>query len=117
MATAKNLTSKDVAKTEHFAGALNEKQPDKSRNSQMPRPGVEPGLEVPETSVMSFSLPGRRTSMADAELTAAAPPSQAGVPSGRNGAAFPAVISRPPSLEQNPGIRRGLFEIWCALDS
>ena len=26
----------------------------------MPRPGVEPGLEVPETSVMSFSLPGRR---------------------------------------------------------
>src|SRR5208283_1692039 len=26
----------------------------------MPRPGIEPGLEVPETSVMSFSLPGRR---------------------------------------------------------
>ena len=26
----------------------------------VPRPGVEPGLEVPETSVMSFSLPGRR---------------------------------------------------------
>ncbi len=25
----------------------------------LPRPGVEPGLEVPETSVMSFSLPGR----------------------------------------------------------
>ena len=25
----------------------------------VPRPGVEPGLEVPETSVMSFSLPGR----------------------------------------------------------
>ena len=25
----------------------------------MPRPGIEPGLEVPETSVMSFSLPGR----------------------------------------------------------
>ena len=25
----------------------------------MPRPGVEPGLEVPETSVMSFSLPGQ----------------------------------------------------------
>src|SRR5882757_2064220 len=24
----------------------------------MPRPGIEPGLEVPETSVMSFSLPG-----------------------------------------------------------
>ena len=24
----------------------------------VPRPGVEPGLEVPETSVMSFSLPG-----------------------------------------------------------
>jgi hypothetical protein len=29
-------------------------------SSVMPRPGVEPGLEVPETSVMSFSLPGRR---------------------------------------------------------
>ena len=29
----------------------------------MPRPGIEPGLEVPETSVMSFSLPGR--SLAD----------------------------------------------------
>src|SRR5215469_10641068 len=27
---------------------------------KMPRPGVEPGLEVPETSVMSFSLPGRQ---------------------------------------------------------
>jgi hypothetical protein len=26
----------------------------------VPRPGIEPGLEVPETSVMSFSLPGRR---------------------------------------------------------
>jgi hypothetical protein len=26
---------------------------------QVPRPGIEPGLEVPETSVMSFSLPGR----------------------------------------------------------
>ncbi len=26
----------------------------------LPRPGIEPGLEVPETSVMSFSLPGRR---------------------------------------------------------
>src|SRR6202171_5870246 len=26
----------------------------------MPRPGIEPGLEVPETSVMSFSLPGHR---------------------------------------------------------
>ena len=26
----------------------------------MPRPGIEPGLEVPETSVMSFSLPGRK---------------------------------------------------------
>jgi hypothetical protein len=26
----------------------------------VPRPGVEPGLEVPETSVMSFSLPGRK---------------------------------------------------------
>ena len=25
----------------------------------LPRPGIEPGLEVPETSVMSFSLPGR----------------------------------------------------------
>jgi hypothetical protein len=25
----------------------------------VPRPGIEPGLEVPETSVMSFSLPGR----------------------------------------------------------
>jgi hypothetical protein len=25
---------------------------------KVPRPGVEPGLEVPETSVMSFSLPG-----------------------------------------------------------
>src|SRR5580704_11726032 len=25
----------------------------------MPRPGIEPGPEVPETSVMSFSLPGR----------------------------------------------------------
>jgi hypothetical protein len=24
----------------------------------VPRPGIEPGLEVPETSVMSFSLPG-----------------------------------------------------------
>jgi hypothetical protein len=24
----------------------------------MPRPGIEPGPEVPETSVMSFSLPG-----------------------------------------------------------
>ena len=36
----------------------------KTLNSQaltdrlVPRPGVEPGLEVPETSVMSFSLPG-----------------------------------------------------------
>ncbi|SRR5258708_4350118 len=27
--------------------------------SLVPRPGIEPGLEVPETSVMSFSLPGR----------------------------------------------------------
>ncbi len=27
---------------------------------RVPRPGVEPGLEVPETSVMSFSLPGRQ---------------------------------------------------------
>ena len=27
---------------------------------KMPRPGIEPGPEVPETSVMSFSLPGRR---------------------------------------------------------
>src|SRR5271167_3305606 len=27
---------------------------------RLPRPGIEPGLEVPETSVMSFSLPGRR---------------------------------------------------------
>ena len=26
---------------------------------RVPRPGIEPGLEVPETSVMSFSLPGR----------------------------------------------------------
>jgi hypothetical protein len=26
----------------------------------VPRPGVEPGLEVPETSVMSFSLPGHK---------------------------------------------------------
>jgi hypothetical protein len=26
--------------------------------NRVPRPGVEPGLEVPETSVMSFSLPG-----------------------------------------------------------
>src|SRR5215472_18573036 len=26
--------------------------------NRLPRPGVEPGLEVPETSVMSFSLPG-----------------------------------------------------------
>jgi hypothetical protein len=26
----------------------------------LPRPGIEPGLEVPETSVMSFSLPGRK---------------------------------------------------------
>ena len=26
----------------------------------VPRPGIEPGPEVPETSVMSFSLPGRR---------------------------------------------------------
>jgi hypothetical protein len=25
----------------------------------VPRPGIEPGLEVPETSVMSFSLPGQ----------------------------------------------------------
>ena len=29
----------------------------------VPRPGIEPGLEVPETSVMSFSLPGQ--SLAD----------------------------------------------------
>jgi hypothetical protein len=27
----------------------------------VPRPGIEPGPEVPETSVMSFSLPGRST--------------------------------------------------------
>ena len=27
--------------------------------SLVPRPGIEPGLEVPETSVMSFSLPGQ----------------------------------------------------------
>jgi hypothetical protein len=33
------------------------------RKSPLPRPGIEPGLEVPETSVMSFSLPGR--SLAD----------------------------------------------------
>jgi hypothetical protein len=26
----------------------------------VPRPGIEPGLEVPETSVMSFSLPGQK---------------------------------------------------------
>jgi hypothetical protein len=32
---------------------------EKSLISLVPRPGVEPGLEVPETSVMSFSLPGR----------------------------------------------------------
>jgi hypothetical protein len=30
------------------------------RDFRVPRPGVEPGLEVPETSVMSFSLPGLR---------------------------------------------------------
>ena len=33
-------------------------------DERLPRPGIEPGLEVPETSVMSFSLPGlgnRRT--------------------------------------------------------
>ena len=29
----------------------------------VPRPGVEPGLEVPETSVMSFSLPGLITEL------------------------------------------------------
>ena len=32
--------------------------------SVVPRPGVEPGLEVPETSVMSFSLPGRKQKQA-----------------------------------------------------
>ncbi len=31
----------------------------------VPRPGVEPGLEVPETSVMSFSLPGHRNRRTD----------------------------------------------------
>ena len=31
-------------------------------SAMLPRPGVEPGLEVPETSVMSFSLPGQRQS-------------------------------------------------------
>ena len=30
-----------------------------SLDRRVPRPGIEPGLEVPETSVMSFSLPGR----------------------------------------------------------
>jgi hypothetical protein len=40
----------------------------------LPRPGIEPGLEVPETSVMSFSLPGRGLLMAEAETTSAAPP-------------------------------------------
>jgi hypothetical protein len=34
----------------------------------VPRPGVEPGLEVPETSVMSFSLPG----LTDEQLIVAA---------------------------------------------
>jgi hypothetical protein len=29
------------------------------KDRMVPRPGIEPGLEVPETSVMSFSLPGR----------------------------------------------------------
>jgi transcriptional regulator with XRE-family HTH domain len=35
---------------------------DMARNADgmVPRPGVEPGLEVPETSVMSFSLPGHQ---------------------------------------------------------
>jgi hypothetical protein len=47
---AKPWTTRSVRfrKVEHFQGIL--------RN--MPRPGIEPGLEVPETSVMSFSLPG-----------------------------------------------------------
>jgi hypothetical protein len=31
----------------------------KNAQFDVPRPGIEPGLEVPETSVMSFSLPGR----------------------------------------------------------
>ena len=38
----------------------------------VPRPGIEPGLEVPETSVMSFSLPGRGGRTADAESISAA---------------------------------------------
>jgi hypothetical protein len=48
---AKPGTTRSVRfrKVEHFQGIL--------RN--MPRPGIEPGLEVPETSVMSFSLPGQ----------------------------------------------------------
>lgn len=29
------------------------------RLSEVPRRGIKPGLEVPETSLMSFSLPGR----------------------------------------------------------
>lgn len=33
-----------------------------ARAAELPRPGIEPGLEVPETSVMSFSLPGQRCS-------------------------------------------------------
>ena len=32
---------------------------EKPRILLVPRPGIEPGLEVPETSVMSFSLPGQ----------------------------------------------------------
>ena len=34
----------------------------KNAQFDVPRPGIEPGLEVPETSVMSFSLPGRQES-------------------------------------------------------
>jgi hypothetical protein len=40
----------------------------------VPRPRVELGLEVPETSVMSFSLPGRRRG---ATIISSAPPGQA----------------------------------------
>ena len=46
-----------------FAGRLDERAHTREVGSALmdravPRPGIEPGLEAPETSVMSFSLPG-----------------------------------------------------------
>src|SRR5581483_1770084 len=51
LAALRNAVAGKISAAAELAGAC---------SLVVPRPGVEPGLEVPETSVMSFSLPGRR---------------------------------------------------------